>query len=114
MQRGVPRPQLLLHLSGNVAETWQNGSYTSLHMVVTSASLSTGARVPTRDLVVRVPSSALVMCDGLTATAADLQPFDSLTAVSAPLTPTVGQLLGTVDAIPLSQPDATATPLPGG
>jgi hypothetical protein len=114
VRRGASRPQLLLHLTGNVAETWQSGTYTSLHMVVTAATLSTGARVPTSDLVVRVPSTAIVMRNGVMATAADLEPFDGVTAVSAPLAPTVGQLLGAVDAIPLSQLEATATPLPGG
>lgn len=114
VRRGAARPPLVLHLSGNVVETWQSGSYMSLHLLVSAASLSTGARVPTSDLVVRVPARALVMRNGQLATAADLQPFDGVTAVSAPLTPTVGQLLGAIDAIPVRQVDATETPLPGG
>jgi hypothetical protein len=53
-----------------------------------------------------VPATATVLRDGAPATVADLRPLDSVTVLSAPLPPTVGQLVGAAGAIPAEQVQA--------
>jgi hypothetical protein len=111
--RGQPRTPLRLALAGTLSNVSQDGSGGSMTMSVTSAQLSSGGPLKLRKpITLKVPAAAVILRQGIPVTVDRLEANDVVSALSAPLRPTVAQQLGAANAIPVARVDAAPAPVP--